>query len=125
MRYTDKVTVLYDGYCLFCKRTKTIITYLDWFHRIRFINIYDTTAILESNKILQWALGAVTFTYFLVFLNWINLSTFTKEAWESLTYVCPPYFQSCGFMYVLEALPFGYSQTILYMVFCHISAILF
>jgi hypothetical protein len=71
----------------------------------------------KNNVLLQWALGALTFVYFIVFDGWIRDNVFTKEAFDQFRYVCPPYFQSCGDFYILEALPTGYSQTLLYMVF--------
>jgi hypothetical protein len=76
----------------------------------------------KNNVLLQWALSALVFVYFIVFDGWIRDTVFTKEAFEQFRYVCPPYFQSCGDLYILEALPLGYSQTILYMVFFGILA---
>lgn len=70
---------------------------------------------IESNKILQWALGALIFNYFLVFSVWVRDSLITPEAVSALWYRCPPYFQSCDVLYFLHALPDGYSQTIFYM----------
>src|SRR3989338_2873365 len=71
----------------------------------------------RNNTVLQWALGALVFVYFIVFEGWVRSSIFTKEAFDSFRYVCPPHFQSCGDLYIFQALPQGYSQTILYMVF--------
>lgn len=69
----------------------------------------------KHNKVLQAALGVLAFCYFIVFYSWIRDSVITTTAALSLHYACPRYFQSCDWLYILNALPFGYSQTILYM----------
>ena len=70
----------------------------------------------NNNKILQWALGALIFNYFIVFRYWLQVPHVTKTAFEKLDYVCPAYFQACGEFYFLFAPPFGYSQTFFYML---------
>lgn len=70
---------------------------------------------IKRSRILQWALGALIFVYFIVFSDWIRMDVVTTTAYEALSYVCPPFFQSCDMFYVFQALPHGYSQTILYM----------
>ena len=70
-----------------------------------------------QSKVLQWALGALIFNYFLVFHYWIKLNKTTLDAIDSLSYVCPPYWQSCESLYFLQALPLGYSQSFFYMLF--------
>ena len=70
----------------------------------------------KENKILQWALGALPFMYFIAFNSWIGDSALTLRAVERFSYRCPPYFQSCSDFYFLQELPWGYSQTILYML---------
>lgn len=70
----------------------------------------------NGNKILQWALGALIFNYFIVFFSWIGGNTITKSAISYFDYVCPPYWQNCQQIYVLESLPLGYSQTFFYML---------
>lgn len=72
---------------------------------------------IENNKILQWALGALVFAYFIAFDGFIGNSVITITAYENFQHVCPPYFQNCGDFYFLYNLPFGYSQTFLYMMF--------
>lgn len=69
----------------------------------------------ETSRVLQFALGALLLNYFVVFFGWITRSYITKEALTYKTYVCPTYFQSCGDLYFLSSLPYGYSQSILYM----------
>ncbi len=71
----------------------------------------------SNSKVLQWALGALVFNYFIIFFTWINRSIITVETKESYLFTCPTYFQNCDMFYVLQALPEGYSQTFLYMLF--------
>lgn len=35
------LTAIYDGHCVICNTTKTIIGALDWFNRIEFLNLHD------------------------------------------------------------------------------------
>ncbi len=70
----------------------------------------------EKSKVLQWALGALIFNYFIIFRAWIDVSIITVEARDSFLFTCPTYFQNCSDFYFLQALPFGYSQTTLYML---------
>jgi hypothetical protein len=72
---------------------------------------------IAQNKILQWSLGALVFVYYVVLSSWIASPTVTTSALKTANYLCPVYFQSCEFFYFLEALPYGYSQSILYMAF--------
>lgn len=39
--------VLYDGYCLMCKRSRKFIQFFDWFKRVEFVDIYDKERIQE------------------------------------------------------------------------------
>ncbi len=34
-------TAIYDGYCVLCNQTKRIVTLLDWYKRVEFLNIHD------------------------------------------------------------------------------------
>lgn len=77
---------------------------------------------IAQNKVLQWSLGALVFMYLIVFSDWAPSPRVTIQALQSLDYTCPPYFQACEFFYFLEALPYGYSQSILYMAFFSILA---
>ncbi len=70
---------------------------------------------LEENPILHWVFGASMLGYFLAFHAWIDSAVVTIDAYARGTHLCWPYFQSCGEWYFLRALPFGYTQTFLYM----------
>ncbi len=72
---------------------------------------------IAQSKVLQWSLGALMLVYFIVFSSWIASYAGTQFAIQSLNYICPPYFQNCEFFYFLDALPHGYSQSLLYMAF--------
>jgi hypothetical protein len=77
---------------------------------------------IAQSKVLQWSLGALVFVYLIVFSDWAPASRVTVQALQTLNYTCPPYFQSCELFYFLETLPYGYSQSILYMAFFSILA---
>lgn len=71
----------------------------------------------ENNQVLPLSLGALIFGYFLVFYQWAGQSIITIDAYNHLeSFICPPYFQSCGSLYFLRVLPQGYSQSFLYML---------
>jgi len=72
---------------------------------------------IENSRVLQWAFGTLLFVIFIVFQRWIGDSSITIEAVLNNRHLCWPYFQSCGDWYFLSALPYGYSQTFLYMFF--------
>ena len=72
---------------------------------------------IEEQPILQWMFGAMLFYFFVTFFSWISKSAITVEAAKSGAATCWPYFQSCTDFYFLHALPYGYSQTTLYMCF--------
>jgi len=70
---------------------------------------------IQNNKKLWWAWGALLFAYFTSLSRdptGVTLNAVTKG-----TYVCPPYFQDCSWLYFFEWLPYGYSGTIFYMFF--------
>jgi hypothetical protein len=71
---------------------------------------------LESSRTLQWVFGATLLTYFITFDKWFFQDTITKEAFADGLSRCWPYFQSCTEWHILQTLPHGYSQPILYMV---------
>lgn len=77
---------------------------------------------IAQSKVLQWSLGALVFVYFIVFYSWVTDAGVSERMLESMRYVCPPYYQSCESFYFLQALPDGYSQTILYMALFGILA---
>lgn len=70
---------------------------------------------IEEQPILQWVFGATLLSYFLAFHAWINSTAITLDTFARGQHLCWPYFQSCGEWYFLRALPYGYSQTFLYM----------
>ncbi|HEV3245022.1 MAG TPA: hypothetical protein VG102_01555 [Candidatus Paceibacterota bacterium] len=70
---------------------------------------------IENSFTLQLAFGALLFLIFLTFFRgWELNPAITVEAYLSNSYVCWPYFQSCGQFYFLHVLPYGYSQGVLY-----------
>jgi len=79
----------------------------------KFFSIHE----IETSSILQWSFGAFLLTYYITFYNWVRESTITIEAYASNKYSCWSYFQNCGEYYFLKALPYGYSQTTLYVGF--------
>lgn len=69
---------------------------------------------IRDALILQWAFGAMLFYFFVTFSNWIAQSTITVEARNAA--VCWPHFPNCADFYLFHALPYGYSQSIFYML---------
>lgn len=57
------------------------------------------------------------FALFVTFNDWVGSNTITRYAYATNDYTCWPYFLQCGKYYFLDALPQGYSQTILYTGF--------
>ena len=72
---------------------------------------------IEASKVLQWIFGAILLSYFITYFTWFRSNAFTVEALKYGNYSCWPYFQSCGKLYFLSNLPYGYSQATLYMIF--------
>ena len=72
---------------------------------------------IETQPILQWMFGASLFYFFVSFGRWIADSSITVEAAERGNAVCWPFFQNCTDFYFLHLVPFGYSQSTLYMIF--------
>lgn len=70
---------------------------------------------IEESPLLQWALGAVVFSYFFAFDSWFYRTETTIDAVLSGTHSCWAYFQGCGSLFFLRTLPEGYSQPFLYM----------
>ena len=82
-----------------------------WYRRIFSISE------IETSVVLQWIFGANLLVFFIAFSSWVRSSAVTLENVAAGTHRCWPYFQNCGEWYFLQALPFGYSQTVLYMGF--------
>ncbi|MEX0652456.1 MAG: hypothetical protein WD509_03035 [Candidatus Paceibacterota bacterium] len=85
--------------------------FLSWYRRVFSINE------VEESLVLKFFFGAMLFVFFLGFSSWMGSRAITLEAFKSGSYTCWPYFQSCGEWYFLSVIPYGYSQTILYMAF--------
>jgi hypothetical protein len=81
------------------------------YHRV--FNIHE----IEEQPILQWMFGALLFYFFVSFSVWIRRDYTTVELAKQLGATCWPFFKHCGDFYFLHALPYGYSQNILYMCF--------
>lgn len=78
---------------------------------------FFSIAEIENTFLLQWAFGAILLTYFVSFFDYIKEHAITITAYEQNAYSCWSYFQNCGAYYFLEALPYGYSQSYLYLFF--------
>lgn len=83
--------------------------FLHWYRRT------FSVSEIEQNVALQLCFGALLLVFLFVFSQWINAQALTIEAVTTGTHVCKPYFQDCGALYFLEALPQGYSQNIFYL----------
>ncbi len=79
---------------------------------------------IETQPILQWMFGASLFYFFVSFSRWIGDTSITVEAAERGTAICWPFFQNCTDFYFLHLVPYGYSQSTLYMVFYGIMALI-
>lgn len=71
---------------------------------------------IETQPILQWMFGAMLFYFFVSFSIWIGKPNITVEAAQAGA-VCWPFFPNCGDFYFLQYLPYGYTQSTLYMLF--------
>ena len=74
-----------------------------------------SVAEIESTPLLQIALGALLLSVFCGLSRWFYSASISVSSYLNNEYTCWPYFQNCGEWYFLEALPFGYSQSILFM----------
>lgn len=72
---------------------------------------------LQTSKAVQWSLGASLFSFFVSFEIWSSTKAISTSLYAKGVHLCWPHFQSCGKYFFLEAMPWGYSQSILYMVF--------
>ena len=71
---------------------------------------------IEDSHVLQWVFGATLLSFLITFYRWTSSLAVTETAFLKVWHLCWPWFQDCGHWYFLEALPYGYSQTTLYMV---------
>lgn len=85
--------------------------FFSWYYR--FFSIKE----IEESLILQWVFGAILFGFYITFFIWSGSPALTLEAVARGTHLCWPFFQNCGDWLFLSRLPFGYSQTTLYMFF--------
>lgn len=90
--------------------SKTEIKFLRWYHR--FFSIKE----IEESLTLKWVFGAALLSHFLAFNSWFYNKATTVDTVLRGSHSCWPYFQSCGDLAFLRALPDGYSQPFLYMV---------
>jgi hypothetical protein len=72
---------------------------------------------IEEQKIVQIAFGALLLSLFLGLSRWFYSHAISISAYNDNSFVCWPYFQGCGKLYFLQALPEGYSQSIVFMGF--------
>ena len=84
--------------------------FLRWYRRA--LSIEE----IESNTILKWVFGATILSHFAAFSAWFYERSTTVDAFTRGAHSCWPYFQECGNLLFLRALPEGYSQPFLYMV---------
>jgi hypothetical protein len=71
---------------------------------------------IQESRMLQWAFGALIFAHYVILNSWTAAKATSLSSVATGTYACPPYFQSCGDYFFLQALPDGYSQTSFYML---------
>lgn len=83
---------------------------LRWYYRVFSI------AEIEQSRTLKFAFGALLFAHYIAFSSWLQEPSTTVDAAVQGTHRCWPYFQSCGEWLFLQALPIGYSQSVLYML---------
>ncbi len=54
-------TAIFDGYCVLCKQTKRMVTALDWFKRVEFLDVHNWN-VVESrypNLDFETAMGQI------------------------------------------------------------------
>ncbi|HEV2505498.1 MAG TPA: hypothetical protein VGV39_20645 [Mesorhizobium sp.] len=70
---------------------------------------------IGEDIILRWMTGAILLGFFVTFDSWKYSYNTTLRAVEKSAYICWPFFQNCQNLIWMEALPYGYSQTIFFM----------
>ena len=70
---------------------------------------------IEGSAILQLLFYVISLSFFVTFYGWVERGLISITTFEIGTHICPPYFPSCGNLYFLEALPYGYSQSAFYV----------
>ena len=71
---------------------------------------------IQDSKLLQIVFYVITFSFFTTFFSWASLRIISISYFLKGYHVCPPYFQSCGDYYFLEAQPYGYTQGLFYVL---------
>ncbi len=71
---------------------------------------------LETTRILQIAFGALMLSVFVSIASWFYDDAISISSYEAGRHLCWAYFQSCGEWYFLQALPYGYTQSLFYML---------
>lgn len=77
---------------------------------------------IEQEIALKWMAGAIILGFFVTFDAWKYSQSTTLQAVENGTYICWPFFQNCKNLIWMSVLPYGYSQTIFFMVLFAIMA---
>ncbi|MBV9159715.1 MAG: hypothetical protein JO019_03930 [Candidatus Kaiserbacteria bacterium] len=91
--------------------------FFGWYRR------FFSVAEIEARPTLQLIFGALLFSLLISFIGWAHNPSITIGSYLSNSYVCWPYFQTCGEHYFLQGLSHGYSQTALYAVLLGIIAL--
>ena len=87
---------------------------LDFLKNISYRKIFALEEI-EQTKNLQYLYYIISASFFVTFFDWIKRSDISIKAFSDGLNVCPPYFQSCGKLYFLQDLPYGYTQNYFYV----------
>ena len=82
----------------------------------RYATLFGIKEIADSLT-LKWVMGATIFSYYAAFYAWLGSPAMTINQKLQGQATCWPYFQNCSDYYFLYSLPYGYSQTTLYMGF--------
>lgn len=69
---------------------------------------------IETDPILQVLHFVLLIGFFISFSSWVLFDTVTLNAAEAGRHICLPYFQDCGSLYLWNASPWAYGQSIWY-----------
>jgi hypothetical protein len=81
----------------------------------RYLSLSAVTEI-QNSVVLQSLYYVICLSFFVTFFGWVEMDMISVSSFRAGTHVCPPYFPSCGELYFLQALPYGYSQSALYVL---------
>jgi hypothetical protein len=76
-----------------------------------FFSLHEIT----HSRVLQAIYYVLCLSFFVTFFGWIERSSISVSTFVAGTHICPPYFMSCGDYFFLQMLPYGYSQSGLYV----------